>query len=64
MEGIAMKLLTTKEAAAYFQVSPRTLEDWRYKQEGPDYITLTDKTVRYRESALERFLDQHTTKAA
>lgn len=58
------KLLTTREAAEYFQVSPRTLEDWRYKQEGPDYITLTDKTVRYRESALERFLDRNTTKAA
>ena len=46
-------LLTTAEVAAVVGVSPRTLEDWRYRDEGqgPPFRVLSPRCVRY--SAVE-----------
>lgn len=40
-------LLTTKEAARIMGVSPRFLESRRIKGDGPPYIRLSSRCVRY-----------------
>ena len=41
-------LCDTKAVAKYFGVSERTVADWRRTGNGPHYIRLANKTVRYR----------------
>lgn len=51
------KLLTTGQLAELLNgVSRRTLEDWRRKGLGPDYVMLGPSTVRYRPEAVEAWL--------
>lgn len=50
------KLLKPEQAAASLGVSERTLERWRMTGEGPTYVSLTRKTVRYPEQALAAFV--------
>lgn len=46
--------LTTKELAELLNASPRTVENWRRRKQGPSYIKLPTGRVRYsRESVLE-----------
>jgi DNA-binding transcriptional MerR regulator len=40
-------LMTTGEVAAMLNVSPRTLEDWRVRREGPPFRRLSPKCVRH-----------------
>ncbi|WP_327475291.1 helix-turn-helix domain-containing protein [Frateuria sp.] len=47
----------TKVAAEYLGVSPRTLEDWRAKKMGPNYVRVGHK-VRYEPSELEAFISK------
>jgi transcriptional regulator with XRE-family HTH domain len=55
---LASPLLTTEQLAEYLgDVSTRTLEDWRLRGIGPDYVPLSPKMVRYRVAAVERWLD-------
>ena len=37
--------LTQNELASRFRVSPRTVERWRWKRTGPNYIKLGGKVV-------------------
>lgn len=54
------KLLTTKQAVEYLgSYSVRTLEDWRLNRVGPAYVK-HERTVRYRPSDLDAFLNEHT----
>ena len=54
-------LMDSKMAAAYLGVSAWTLVDFRYKQVGPDWIKV-GKSVRYRRSALECWIESCTKK--
>ncbi len=49
-------LLASKEAARYLNYSTRTLESWRQKGTGPVYIAGSARAIRYRKSALDRWL--------
>ena len=49
-------LLKTSEAAKFLGVSQRTLEDWRYKEVGPEFHSLGFRTVRYAMDSLELFI--------
>lgn len=54
------KFLTTEDVAEVLHVAPGTVENWRYKQEGPAFVKLGTKRsspVRYRESAVREYLD-------
>ncbi len=53
-------LLTTKQAAAYLNLQPRTLDDWRLRKIGPAYIKLINDAVRYRQSVLDAWLEAQT----
>ncbi|WP_407080024.1 helix-turn-helix transcriptional regulator [Arthrobacter jinronghuae] len=60
------KFLTTEGVAETLGVAPGTVENWRYKQEGPEYVKLGTKRsspVRYRESAVVAYLDSLPTAA-
>lgn len=48
------ELLTTTEAAAYLRLSPRTLENWRWRGGGPRFRKLGDR-VLYAQGDLDRW---------
>jgi len=52
------KLLSTQAAAAYLGMTVRFLENRRVVGGGPRFIRLSRRTVRYRQSDLEAWLDQ------
>ena len=62
----AARLLTQAEVAELLggEISTRTLEDWRRRGLGPDFIKLSGTKrgggrVRYRPQAVDRWLDAH-----
>lgn len=54
MSQIVSDLLTTKMLARRWQFSPRTLEGWRYRNEGPPYL-IFGRRVLYALSDIEAF---------
>ena len=57
-----MRLLTAREAAAILQVSEPTLERWRSTGDGPPYIRLSARAIRYREAELSAFIEARLTR--
>lgn len=55
----ARRLDTEREAAAYLNVSPRTLQAWRLRGGGPAFVKLGN-AVRYDRTALDRFIESST----
>ena len=56
-------LLTTKNAATYCAVSPRTLEKWRLVGGGPRYRKIGRRTVRYSLEDLSEFVESDVRKS-
>ncbi len=54
----AEELLTTKQAAAFLKVSPKTLERMRVEGGGPVFVKV-GRLVRYRRSDLLAFIDSN-----
>jgi excisionase family DNA binding protein len=52
-------LLSQPQAAAYLNVSVRTLQRWRELGVGPGSIKLPNGHRRYRRSELDRWLNSH-----
>lgn len=50
-------LITTAEAATFLTLSPRTLENWRNRQEGPPFVKM-GTAVRYDTDALEKWVTE------
>ena len=50
------RLLDTRELAAGLHVSPRTVEDWRLTGDGPPFVRLSGRAVRYRPAAVRQWL--------
>lgn len=48
-------ILTTEQAAEMLGMSERTLENWRWKREGPSYIKL-GRSIRYRKTDVENWI--------
>ena len=57
------ELLDTPGVSDLLGVSAKTLAHWRLQGTGPDYVRV-GRHVRYQLSAIERWLDQQTTKTA
>jgi predicted DNA-binding transcriptional regulator AlpA len=53
------KLLTSNEVADRLGVKPTTMEAWRCRGEGPDFIKI-GRLVRYKENHLQAWLDLRT----
>ena len=56
---MAERLLNDKEAAAWLQVSTQTLANMRCRGEGPAYVKVGGKLVRYLLEDLEEFARGH-----
>ena len=42
------RLLTEREASEFLGFSPRALQSWRYKGEGPKHVRISHRAIRYR----------------
>jgi predicted DNA-binding transcriptional regulator AlpA len=54
--------LKTSEAAAFLNIRPATLEQWRWSGRGPRYIKI-GRSVRYRLTDLNAYLDERVCKS-
>ena len=54
----ATRILRQTEAASYLNLSPRTLENWRYRGGGPKYARLGSRLVVYRREDLDDFISE------
>lgn len=52
------QLVRQEEAAALLSVSPRCMENWRYRGEGPDFVRVSGRCVRYRRSDLDKWIEE------
>jgi excisionase family DNA binding protein len=52
-------LLTAAQAAERLGVPPSVLERWRGTGEGPAYVKLSGKYVRYRQEDIDAFVEAH-----
>ena len=48
--------MNTIEAAEYIGVSVVTLKRWRGKGQGPEYIEISDRIIRYRQTDLDSWI--------
>ncbi|WP_413717946.1 helix-turn-helix transcriptional regulator [Silicimonas sp. MF1-12-2] len=49
-------LLNNKEAAKYLTLQPCTLDKWRSQGRGPEPTRIGTRSIRYRKSALDTFI--------
>lgn len=56
------RLLTTKDLADYLGVSERTLEGWRVRGGGPNFIK-TGRLIRYSRKDVECWLEDYTRRS-
>lgn len=54
------QLLTVEETAALLKISTETLKEWRLNAEGegPKFLRLGHRTVRYRRSDVAQWMDE------
>ena len=51
------ELVKTPQAAAILDLQPATLEQWRWRGEGPVFVRLSSRAIRYRRSDLKKFIE-------
>lgn len=56
-------LMSTALAASYLKISPRALEKWRLTGEGPVFVKVSPKCVRYRLQDLKEFVEKRLRKS-
>jgi predicted DNA-binding transcriptional regulator AlpA len=54
-------VFTEPQAACYLGISLSTLRRQRHARRGPDYVRI-DRSVRYRKTALDQFIEQNTVR--
>ena len=50
-------LLTETEVSKIIGFSPRTLQKWRYSGDGPTFVRVSARAVRYRPGDLEKWIE-------
>jgi len=50
-------LLTPEQAAAKLAINPKTLAQWRYRGEGPTFVKLGKRAVRYDIADLDAWIE-------
>jgi len=53
-----MPMLTTRQAAEYLNLQPKTLSRWRIRGGGPKFIRVSPRCIRYRASDLDAWTAQ------
>ena len=51
-------LLNQSQAASLIGVSERTLECWRWKGNGPAFVKISSRAVRYRRQDIEKWVSE------
>ena len=51
-------ILRQEEAAALLRVGTRCMENWRHRGEGPKFVRVSGRCIRYRISDLTQFIDE------
>jgi hypothetical protein len=51
-------LVRQEQAALFLGVTPRCLENWRYRGGGPQWIEISTRCIRYRRSDLIQFVKE------
>lgn len=54
-------LMSQKRVAVLLSVSPRALEAWRVRGEGPAFIRISKRCIRYRRVDVESWLLERAT---
>jgi len=57
------RLLTTLEAARFLGISPGTLQNMRWRKEGPAFVQVGKQAVRYLLSDLREFVERRRVQA-
>jgi len=52
----APEYMKPKQAAAYLGLSVQQLELWRWRAEGPPYLRVTSRIIRYRRADLDAWM--------
>lgn len=52
------RLLNEKEIAEQLNVTPSCLQAWRYRGDGPPFIKISSRCVRYQSIDLQVWIDQ------
>lgn len=55
--------LNSSATADFLQISEKTLEDWRHRGVGPEFVRIGHRSVRYRLGTLQRWLGDRTVKS-
>ena len=55
-ELLGEPLLTTQQVADYMGKKKKTLENWRYKNLGPEYIKLVNGSIRYEPRTIRKYV--------
>lgn len=56
-------LLSQKTVAKLLDLSPRSLEAWRLRGDGPPFVRISKRCVRYRRSEVELWLSSRAQQA-
>ena len=54
------RLINETEAAGFLGYSIRALQNWRYRGGGPDFVKVSQRSVRYRRKDLIAWADRNT----
>ena len=63
LRGTFGGLMTPAEAASFLSITPKVLERWRGIGEGPSFVRLSRKSIRYRREDVEEFVTQRVKDA-
>ncbi|KPA20423.1 Helix-turn-helix domain protein [Shimia sp. SK013] len=54
------QLVDEREAASILCYSVRALQNWRHRGGGPRFVKVSSRSVRYRRSELEKWIEERT----
>jgi hypothetical protein len=61
---MSVDLVTPEELAKRLKLDPRTLQQWRRRNQGPPWIRVSHRVVRYPADQLEAWLASRSSLAA
>ena len=57
MTGISEdRFLSESQTVKYLNLSKKSLQNWRFNRQGPPYVKLNMKTIRYQREGLDQWM--------
>ena len=57
-DGSNSDYLSETQTAKYLNLSKKSLQRWRFNRQGPPYVKLNAKTIRYRREDLDQWMKE------